>query len=175
MLKLNGTTITDVKFNGTTLTKIIFNGVTVFQKIVENLAITLTNSYKNVTGSFHTYDANARLYTKIDTSLYKAIQFNVTESWITTNFASNTTYLKVVTYNQGGYTLEESDIVDSIEICKCQSNSSGVCTWTSQAGKWLTLNFSKTSGEVELYVIGTGVSTVSQITYDLREATLIAR
>ena len=176
----NNTIMKTGTHNSSAIKSWVHNGIEVFKAAV-NKAITLITSVYSTSSEKWPYNANAAIYKNVDLSLYKGVQFYVDAAKIKCDFKGYNNNLYVVALPSGTtiYTEQGVDVTNAkgtIQIAYATRNAAGEETRTSQAGKTLTLNFTATSGTVDLAVIGRGSgSTSTGITWQLSNVILLAR
>ena len=177
----NNTIMKTGTHNSSAIKSWVHNGIEVFKAAV-NKAITLITSVYSTSSEEWPYNANAAIYKNVDLSLYKGVQFYVDAAKIKCDFKggyNNNLYVVALPSGTTIYTEQGVDLTNAkgtIQIAYAYRDGNDNETRTSQAGKTLTLNFTATSGMVDLAVIGRGSgSTSTGITWQLSNVILLAR
>ena len=159
----NGVKMKEMTYNGQKVKTWVHNAVAVFKSVVDT-AITLLVSSKVINHDHYPYSLNAKIYTGVDTSLYKGLQFHVDSAVIGCNWSGHNTNLGVKAFPEGTTSgeLEQNTAVHcgAVTIAsayRMQGASSD--TRSSQTGKTVTLEFTQSEGIVDLWVQGTGTGT----------------
>lgn len=171
-LIVNDMTIKAVDFNGNDLKKVFCDDYQIWSKAVDT-PITFSpssGSKGNGSSNFWPYEYTApTIYSGIDLSLYKGVQFYVNHAYINVNFNQKDTYLSVEAYNS------EGTKIGSTTIAYKYRNSEGTSSTTSYDGKTLTINFTQDTGIGYLKVAAHGGSTTDKLEWTLSKGILLAR
>lgn len=168
MIRVKGKDICSGRIRGHDITRIRCKGQDVWKKAVDT-AITFSPSSMSKGGGYP-YHLNATIYRGIDLSLYKGIQFYVSEAYIDVDFKNATNMLSVCAYDSStGTSIGEHWIASNYRY------SNDTYTNNSCAGLTLTITFTQDTGTGEIRVVGTGTSTCDGGRWKLSNAVLLAR
>lgn len=171
------TAVKSITHDGYTVKTWIHDGIEIF-KLATNTAISFIKSSFSGSSGDWLYAANAKIYSNIDTSLYKGVQFYVNRASIGCSFRQRWVYLKVCAFTSGT-TIDVNTTTDNnkgaIAIVSAYRDINGEKTDSSVAGNTVTLTFTQSTGNVDLAVVGQGSTTTDNLAWQLSNPILLAR
>lgn len=155
-------------FNGNQVRTWWHNGVNVWNCAVD-MPITLLKSSASAGDPCYAYNINATIYKNIDLSLFKGVQFYVSDAYVNALHIGGNTSISVVAS-------DGETNVGSVGIASGWVDSAGTRHTSSNKGKVLTIKFTSDEGMADLKVVGATDGTPSSAArWSLSNVFLLAR